>query len=92
MQVATSGALQPAFHNLQNLARLGVAAQGLFAVQKLAVHFDLVHPALGRDQREFRDLGLEISKQFGCQTGSPVGVMSNSTVLNANSEHPGTPL
>jgi len=41
---------------------------------------------IGRDEGDGFNLGLKMVEEFGCQTGSPVGVVSNSAVFDGNLE------
>ena len=58
----------------------------LLGIQQLTVHRHLKRAARGWDQRELLDAGLEGFQQFGCQTGSFTGVVSNRAVLDCD-EH-----
>jgi hypothetical protein len=53
----------------------------LLGIQQLAIHSHLERTARGWDQRELLDAGFVGFQQFGCQTGSFIGVVSNRAVL-----------
>jgi hypothetical protein len=57
-----------------------------FGVEQLAVDGHLKAAVVRRDQDEGFDLGFVRSQQFGCQTGSTVGVVSNRTVFDGDFE------
>jgi hypothetical protein len=67
-----------------NLSRICMAARLQFGIDQLLIHRDLKPPPAGGDQRERFDLRLKIVQQLNCQTGSPFGVVSDRTILNAD--------
>lgn len=62
-------------------------AAGLqLGVDQLAVHAHLEATSIRRHEGKRFDIRLKLLKQFGCQTGSPIQVMSNRTVDQFNSQ------
>jgi len=55
-------------------------------VDQFITHRHLERAARGRYQRELPDARLVGFQQFGCQTGSFVGIVSNGAVFNSD-EH-----
>jgi hypothetical protein len=53
----------------------------MLGIQQRAIHRHLERAARGRYQCDLLDTGLVGFQQFGCQTGSPVGVVSNRAVF-----------
>jgi hypothetical protein len=51
-------------------------------VDQLTIHADLKTPPVRWNERQLGDVGLEFLQQFGRQTGGPIGVLSNSTILD----------
>jgi hypothetical protein len=53
-------------------------------VNQLTIHRDFITPALRGDQRDLGDLMLDLLEQIGCQTDSPLSVVSDFAVLDTN--------
>lgn len=49
-------------------------------IDQIPVYADFESPSIRRHQRERFDIVLEFIQQFGCQTDSPVSVVSNSAI------------
>jgi hypothetical protein len=65
-----------------DLTLVGMAVGEQLGEEQLVVDDELEAPAIRGDQGERFDLRFVILQQFGCQTDSPWGVVSNSTVGN----------
>jgi len=63
-----------------DLTRLGVTVQFELGENQLLVDRKLEAPAIRWHQRDRFDIRLKLGEQFGYQTGSPVGVVSDRTV------------
>ena len=56
----------------------------------MTIHYHFKASARGRQQRQALYHRFKLGKQVGCQTDSPVGIVSNLAVFYADFEH-GTP-
>ena len=74
-------------HQLSHLARLGVAVGLQLGVEQSLVDRELEAPSIRRHQADRLDLGLEFLQQFGCQTDSTIGVVSDCTIDQLNFQH-----
>ena len=58
-----------------------------FGIDQFAVDGHLEAPAIRRYQGECIDFWFKFFEQFGCQTGSPVGIVSNRAVDQLDFQH-----
>ena len=67
-----------------DLARLGMAKGLQLRIEQLIIDREFKSTAVRWDKGERLDLRLEFLEKFGCQTGSPLGVVSNLAVNELN--------
>jgi hypothetical protein len=67
-----------------HLARLGMPPGLMLGVNKPAIDRHLERPVRGWDEGNLLDPRLERLQQFGCQTGSLFGIVSNRAVFNGD--------
>jgi hypothetical protein len=83
--------LQIVSYQADDLSGLSMAAQRQFREEQLLVHCHLKTSSIGGDDRDGFDVGLELLQQIRCQTDSPIGVVSGSTVNQFDVQHNSPP-
>ena len=69
------------------LAGIGVAMGGQLGIEQFSVDGKLEAASIGRYQGERIEVGLKLLEQFGCQTDSTIGVVSDCTIDQLNFQH-----
>jgi hypothetical protein len=74
-------------HERGDLARFRVAMGRQFGVEQAGVQAHLKATSVRGDQADAGNLELVLAQQFGRQTDSPIGVVSNRTIDNLDFMH-----
>jgi hypothetical protein len=82
LQRYLSTILQAAADQFPYFAGLGMPATFQLGVNQVVVNFHFEAPTIRRHQAELLNFRLKLFQQLGCQTGSPVGIVSDRAVGN----------